>query len=49
MGAEMVYMDAPGVVMRCVHCDSVLLTIVHGEGRYWLAMRGAAWLQIAAS
>jgi hypothetical protein len=49
MGAEMVYMDAPGVVMRCVHCDSVLLTIVHGEGRYWLAMRGAAWLQITAS
>jgi hypothetical protein len=49
MGAELVYMDAPGMVMRCVHCESVLLTIVHGAGRYWLEMRGAMWLQIAAS
>ncbi|HEX6509079.1 MAG TPA: DUF6510 family protein [Chloroflexota bacterium] len=49
VGAEMVYMDAPGMVMRCVHCESVLLTIVHGEGRYWLEMRGVTWLQMAAS
>lgn len=49
VGAEMVYMDAPGMVIRCVHCESVLLTIVHGEGRYWLEMRGSTWLQIAAS
>jgi hypothetical protein len=49
VGAEMVYMDAPGMVMRCVHCGSVLLTIVHGDGRYWLEMRGVTWLQIAAS
>jgi hypothetical protein len=47
VGAEMVYMDAPGMVMRCVHCESVLLTIVHGGGRYWLEMRGVACLQIA--
>jgi hypothetical protein len=49
VGAEMAYMDAPGMVLRCVHCEGVLLTIVHGDGRYWLAMRGAVWLQIAAS
>jgi hypothetical protein len=49
VGAEMVYMDAPGMVMRCVHCESVLLTVVRGEGRYWLEMRGTTWLQIAAS
>ena len=48
-GAELVYADAPGLVFRCVHCESVLLTIVHGGGRYWLEMRGATWLQIAAS
>ena len=45
-GAELVYADAPGMVMRCVHCESVLLTIVHGGGRYWLDMRGVACLQI---
>jgi hypothetical protein len=48
VGAEMVYMDAPGMVMRCVHCESVVLTIVHGEGHVWIEMRGAMWLQIAA-
>jgi phage FluMu protein Com len=49
LGAEMVYMDAPGMVMRCVHCENVLLTMVHGEGRSWIEMRGAMWLQIATS
>lgn len=48
VGAEMVYMDAPGMVMRCMHCDNVLLTVVRGEGHYWLEMRGATWLQMAA-
>jgi len=48
VGAEMVYMDAPGMVMRCMHCDNVLLTLVRGEGHYWLEMRGATWLQMTA-
>ena len=46
VGAEMVYMDAPGMVMRCVHCERVLLTVVHGVRRYWLEMRGVTWLHI---
>jgi ribosomal protein S27E len=36
-GAETVYMDAPGMVMRCVQCESVLLTLVRRDGRYWLS------------
>ena len=48
-GAEMVYLDAPGVVMRCLHCQSVLLTIVRADGRYWLNLPGVACLQIAES
>jgi phage FluMu protein Com len=47
VGAEMVYMDAPGMVMRCVHCENVLLTVVHGTGHYWLEMRRVTWLQFA--
>jgi uncharacterized protein DUF6510 len=43
---EPVYVDAPGMVMRCVHCDTVLIRVVHGGGRYWLDMRGVACLQI---
>ena len=46
VGAEMAYMDAPGMVMRCVHCERVLLTVVHGVRRYWLEMRGVTWLHI---
>ena len=48
VGTEMVYMDAPGMVMRCVHCESVLMTRVHGDGRGWIEMRGVACLQIEA-
>ena len=47
VGAELVYMDAPGVVVRCLHCESVLIHVAHGGKRYWLDMRGAACLQIA--
>jgi phage FluMu protein Com len=48
-GAELVYMDAPGLVMRCVHCESVLLTVVHGDGRYWLNLPGVVCLQMGES
>ena len=48
-GAELVYADAPGMVMRCVHCESVLIKVVHGGGRYWLDMRGVGCLQIVES
>ena len=48
-GAEMVYLDAPGMVMRCSHCESVLLTMVRSEARYWLNLPGVACLQIAES
>jgi hypothetical protein len=46
VGAHRAYMDAPGVVIRCVHCDTVLIRAVHGGGRYWLDLRGAVCLQI---
>jgi hypothetical protein len=46
MGAEPVYADAPGMVMRCLHCASVLVKVVHGGGRYWVDMRGVACLQV---
>ena len=48
-GAEMVYLDAPGVVMRCLHCESVLLTMVRADGRYWLNLPGTVCLTVGAS
>ena len=42
-----VYLDAPGVVVRCVGCDSVLLRVVTGPDRRWVDLRGLAVLEIA--
>lgn len=42
-----VYMDAPGVVVRCRSCESVLLVLVRVEGRYRLAAQGLTWIEIA--
>jgi len=42
----MVYMDAPGVIVRCVHCDTVLLRMATDGERCWLDLRGITCLQI---
>ena len=44
-GAEHVYMQAPGTVMRCCHCDTVLLVVVDtGESRRF-GLGKAKWLE----
>jgi hypothetical protein len=43
-GAEHAYMRAPGVVMRCCHCDSVLLVVVDTGGTYRFGLGKAKWL-----
>jgi hypothetical protein len=37
--------DAPGLVLRCVGCDGVLLRLVTGGGRTWLDLRGLRYLE----
>jgi Family of unknown function (DUF6510) len=48
LGEARVFMDAPGLVVRCRNCESVLLVLVSGEGRYWLGSQGLAWLELGA-
>jgi hypothetical protein len=48
IGAEHVYMHAPGIVLRCRHCEDVLLTITRRDGRYLLGFGELKWLEIAA-
>jgi Family of unknown function (DUF6510) len=36
LGAEHVYMRAPGTVMRCCHCEGVLLVIMERDDRFVL-------------
>jgi hypothetical protein len=45
LGALLSYAGA-GQVLRCPHCESVVLRIVHSDGRYWLDMRGAAYIEL---
>lgn len=37
-----VYVCAPGTVVRCRHCKSVVLRVVEGNGRVWLDASGLA-------
>lgn len=48
LGAQHLYMHplAPGAVLRCRWCDSVLMVVVRAEGRVRLAVQGMAWLDI---
>lgn len=46
VGQAHLYSQAPGLVLRCPSCESVLLRLVVAEGRTWLDMRGLVSLQI---
>jgi ribosomal protein S27E len=43
-----VYIQAPGVVVRCPACEQILMLIVRGRGRYWVDLRGVRRLEFAA-
>jgi hypothetical protein len=40
---------AAGIVVRCRHCESVLLRIVRGRDRTWLDLSGLRALELAVS
>jgi hypothetical protein len=46
VGAVAVYARGPGTVLRCPHCDSVLMKIVSAEGRIWVDLRGLRTLEL---
>jgi hypothetical protein len=41
------YVDAPGLVGRCVGCDAVLFRAVTSPDRTWLDLRGLTSVEIA--
>jgi Zn finger protein HypA/HybF involved in hydrogenase expression len=45
VGAVHVYMAA-GVVLRCPHCDAVLMRIVEGRTRMWVDLSGLRMLEV---
>lgn len=40
------YTRAPGIVVRCAGCDTVLLRVVTAPGRTWLDMSGLRHLEV---
>ena len=47
VGRLQVYVHAPGTVVRCPACESVLMRVVHGKGRYWVDLAGVRSLEFA--
>jgi hypothetical protein len=46
LGRVLVYAHAPGVVLRCPECGSVLMRVVRSESRVWFEARGVASLEL---
>ena len=44
-----VYVRAAGTVVRCPHCDAVLMRIVRGPDRVWLDLGGVRSLELPLS
>lgn len=42
-----VYVCAPGTVIRCRHCEAVMIRIVEGRDRAWVDVSGLASLEIS--
>jgi hypothetical protein len=46
VGAVVVYDRAPGLVLRCPHCDGVLVKLSTDGERVWLDLRGVRSLEV---
>ena len=46
VGTLMVFTQAPGMVLRCPSCESIMVRIVQTPTAYYLDARGAAYLRI---
>jgi Family of unknown function (DUF6510) len=46
LAATDVYGDAPGFVVRCRHCEAVLIRIVRGRDRTWIDLSGMRSLEV---
>jgi hypothetical protein len=45
LGSLRLYSAPMGAVLRCTHCDGILMRAVHTPHGRWLEMRGARYLR----
>ena len=48
VGTLPLYGGVMGAVLRCPHCDGIVMRAVHTEHGRWLEMRGARYLRFAS-
>ena len=46
LGADHAYNQAPGMVLRCCHCDNVLLVMVRAGDRLRVSFAGTKWIDL---
>ena len=46
VGAEHAYVQAPGIVLRCSHCDEALLVMTRTAGRHRIWFPRSHWLEM---
>ena len=46
LGADHAYIQAPGMVLRCFHCDNVLLVMVRAGDRLRVSLSGSRWIDL---
>ncbi len=49
MGSLRLHAAPMGAVLRCTHCDSILMRVVHTRHGRWLEMKGARYLRFSSS
>ncbi len=47
LGALLLFMRGPGLVLRCPECKQVVLRIVQTPDSYFIDARGAAYIRLA--
>jgi hypothetical protein len=46
LGADHAYIQAPGMVLRCCHCDQVLLVMTRIGDRLRVSLAGTKWIDL---
>jgi hypothetical protein len=49
IGSLHMYAASMGAVLRCTHCEAVLMRAVNTPHGLWLDMKGACWLRFPTS
>jgi DNA-directed RNA polymerase subunit RPC12/RpoP len=46
LGADHAYIQAPGMVLRCLHCDYVLLVMIRTSDGLRVSFAGSKWIDL---